>query len=202
MQGRTGAARVQRHRTWESEIMHVYLREELVELRMRHVEGEGLVPEGSDLIPVAFYADENPAPSFRALLPPETVTVLEDALEIPVQLGVLAEEPEDPDAEVRAMVGLAVPVGNLEGMQAEQEEEPEEPWKASAGSSEAWRGEDPADEPQGPRTALLAFAPLVRIKRKFPDDFAEELADLLEAALAGATRPSLEARIDRLLGDL
>ena len=53
-----------------------------------------------------------------------------------------------------------------------------------------------------PRTALLAFAPLVRLKRKFPHDFGEELADLLETALAGVTRPALEARVDRMLGDL
>ena len=30
----------------------------------------------------------------------------------------------------------------------------------------------------------------------------EELADLLESALSGATKPSLEARVDRMLGGL
>ena len=49
---------------------------------------------------------------------------------------------------------------------------------------------------------MLAFAPLVRLARRYPDDFGEELADLLESALAGATRPSLEARVDRMLGGL
>ncbi len=50
--------------------------------------------------------------------------------------------------------------------------------------------------------APLAFAPLVRLRRKFPDDFGEELADLLESALAGETRPSLEARVDEMLGGM
>jgi hypothetical protein len=184
--------------------MHVYLRDEPVALHMREVEADGLVPGGSDLIPVAFFVDANETASFRALLPPETVGVLTEALQLPVQLGVLAEEPEDPRKEIHAMVGLAVPVGDLEG-EAEGEEAGEgEPWRASMGDPEAWRGEDDdaPGETEMPRTALLAFAPLVRLHRKFPDDFAEELADLLEVALSGATRPAIEARIDRMLEDL
>ena len=183
--------------------MHVYLRDEPVRLAMQLVDAEGLVPEGSDLIPVAFYAEGNDQPSFRALLPPETVEVLQDALVEPVTLGVLAEEPEGPGTEVQAMVGLAIPITGEE-VEEEATEEPErEPWQASAGSGEAWRGEEEEEEsPDLPRTALLAFAPLVRLERRYPTDFGEELADLLEAALSGATRPALQARVDRMLGDL
>ena len=189
--------------------MHVYLRDEPVDLLMEEVEADGLVPEGSDLVAVSFHVRGNESPSFRSLLPPETVGVLREALQEPVTLGVLAEEPEDPEAEIRAMVGLAVPVGDGEAAEG-QEDEPEEPWRASAGDPEAWRGGDEwsAEESEAevegemPRTALLAFAPLVRLQRKFPLDFGEELADLLEAALAGITRPALEARVDRMLGDL
>ena len=188
--------------------MHVYLRDEPVELRMREVEAEGIVPDGSDLLPMAFYVRGNEQPSFRALLPPDTVEVLRDALEEPVVLGVLAEEPEDPASEIHAMVGLAIPVGPEEtGEPREESETDAEPWRASVGDPDAWRGADPLEaddeeeEPE-PRTALLAFAPLVRLQRKFPYDFGEELADLLEAALAGATRSAMEARIDRMLEDL
>lgn len=185
--------------------MHVYLRDEPVDLLMREVEADGLVPEGSELVPVAFHVRGNESPSFRSLLPPETVSVLREALQEPVTLGVLAEEPEDSEAEIRAMVGLAVPVG-AEDSPEEQEDEPAEPWRASAGDPEGWRGESEWSAEEGesevPRTALLAFAPLVRLQRKFPLDFGEELADLLEAALAGITRPALEARVDRMLGDL
>lgn len=183
--------------------MHVFLRDEMVDLQMQEIEAEGMVPEGSDLIPVAFRVRGNESPSFRALLPPETVVVLREALLEPVTLGVLAEEPEDPGAEIRAMVGLAVPVGEAEG--AEEREEPDEPWKASLGDSEGWRDGDDEEagaEPEVPRTALLAFAPLVRLQRRYPEDFGEELADLLETALAGVTRPVLEARVDRFLEDL
>jgi hypothetical protein len=184
--------------------MHVYLREEPVDLRMVEVDAEGLVPDGSELVPVAFFVRGNEHPSFRALLPPDTVEVLEDALLEPVTLGVLAEEPDDPSQEIRAMVGLAVPVGEDEGGEGEEEEEEDhEPWRASVGDPEAWRGgSDEEEEAQVPRTALLAFAPLVRLERKFPHDFGEELADLLEAALSGMTRPAGEARIDRLLGGM
>jgi hypothetical protein len=186
--------------------MHVYLRDEQVRLRMEEVDGQGLVPDGTDLIPIAFYAEENELPSFRALLPPDTVEVLRDALNEPVTLGVLAEEPEQESEEIRAMVGLAVPIEKgdvLESPEAEEEEEEEEPWRASAGSSEAWRGEDAeVFDGEPPRTALLAFAPLVRIRRRYPEDFGEELADLLETALSGVTKPVLEARVDRMLEDL
>lgn len=201
--------------------MHVYVRDEPVALRMEEVDPEGLNPEASELTAVAFYVRGNEHPSFRALLPTDTVEVLRDALEEPVTLGVLAEEPADPASEIQAMVGLAVPVGDLDELQDELDEEeddddeeededegdPAEPWRASAGDPEAWRGggddeDDGAPDPHMPRTALLAFAPLIRIRRKFPYDFGEELADLLESALAGSTRPVLEARVDRLLEDL
>ncbi len=178
--------------------MHVYLREEPVELEMREVDAEGLVPEGAELTAVAFYVNGNERPSFRSLLPPETVAVLEEAIQGPVQLGLLAEEPEDPQGEIQAMVGISVPVsGPLEG--EELEEEAAEPWQTT--HPDAWKGEEEADE-QFPRTALLAFAPLVRLRRRHPDDFGEELADLLEAAISGATRPVLEERIDQMLEDL
>ena len=49
--------------------MHVYLRDETVDLEMRMVDAEGLVPEGSDLLPVAFHVRGNEQASFRALLP-------------------------------------------------------------------------------------------------------------------------------------
>jgi hypothetical protein len=184
--------------------MHVYLRDEPVDLRMEEVESEGLVPDGSDLLPMAFFVRGNDQPSFRALLPVDTIEVLREALEDPVVLGVLAEEPEDPASEIRAMVGLAIPVGEEE--EKEKEGPAPEPWRASAGDPEAWRGEESSEEEgeegTAPRTALLAFAPLIRLQRKFPYDFGEELADLLEAALSGATRSALEARIDRMLEDL
>jgi hypothetical protein len=182
--------------------MHVYLRDEPIELRMLEVDPEGLVPADSDLTAVAFFVLGNQAPSFRALLPGDTIEVLREALSEPVTLGVLAEEPDSPDTEIQAMVGLAVPVGDLDGDETEGAEEPDEPWKASAGDPEGWRGEGVDEENEMPRTALLAFAPLVRLHRKFPLDFGDELADLLEAALSGVTRPALEARVDRMLGDL
>lgn len=186
--------------------MHVYLREEPVDLEMREVEPEGLLTDDSQLIPVAFFADGNESPSFRAFLPPETIVILHQVIRGPVRLGLMAEEPEDPGQEIQAMVGLTVPIEHLPpGMAAEVEEddgpEENEPWKSSGPSSDAWRGDDDdADDDDRPRTIMLAFAPLVRIKRRHPQDFAEELADLLESALAGATKPSLEARVERMLG--
>lgn len=180
--------------------MHVYLREEPVNLRMRVVDADGLVPEGSELVAVAFFVDDNQAPSFRSLLPPDTLTVLTDAIAEPVRLGLLAEEPEDVDTEIKAMVGVTVPI---KGPLADQEEgagEELEPWAADP---DAWKaGLQEPDEDENERTALLAFAPLHRIRRRFPNSFGEELADLLESALSGATRSALEARVDRFLDDL
>lgn len=180
--------------------MHVYLREEPVVLEMRPVDPEGMVPDGSDLVAVAFWANGNERPSFRALLPPETLAVLEEATAEPVQLGVLAEEPESPDGEIQAMVGLSIPVADAPGETAVGKRNAE-PW--STGDPDAWKAGEEEDEAADlPHAAILAFAPLIRLARKHPSDFGEELADLLETALAGATRPSLEARVDRMLGDL
>ncbi|HEX5869972.1 MAG TPA: hypothetical protein VFY65_06145 [Longimicrobium sp.] len=183
--------------------MHVYLRDEPVDLEMREVEPEGLLSDDSALIPVAFFADGNESPSFRAFLPPETIVILHQVIRGPVRLGLMAEEPEEPDKEIQAMVGLTIPVEALPpGMVAEAEEEGEherEPWQ-TGGGTEPWKSEDAEDDEDRPRTVMLAFAPLVRIKRRHPEDFSEELADLLESALSGATKPSLEARVERMLG--
>ena len=187
--------------------MHVYLRDQQVNLRMVAVDSSGLAPSDSNLVPMAFFAEENDQPSFRALLPPETVEVLREALGGPVTLGLLAEEPEGTGEEIRAMVGLAVPLDADQLPEVEGEDD-DEPWRSSLGPSEGWRGDEEGaeEEEEGDlspaRTALLAFAPLVRIRRRFPEDFAEELADLLESALSGSTKPALEARVDRLLDDL
>jgi hypothetical protein len=181
--------------------MHVYLREEPVELEIREVDPEGLVTEESELIPVAFYVMGNERPSFRALLPPETLAVLEEATLEPVRLGLLAEEPESVHEEVHAMVGITLTMEGEGGEDAEEEEAEApsaEPWSSHP---DAWKGEAEAEEP-GERTVLLAFAPLVRLKRRHPGDFAEELADLLESALSGSTKPALEARVDQMLDGL
>jgi hypothetical protein len=174
--------------------MHVYLREEPVELEIREVDPEGLVTEDSELIPVAFYVTGNERPSFRAILPPETLAVLEEATLEPVRLGLLAEEPESAHAEVHAMVGLTI---TMEGDEEEGDEEAGESGEPWISNPDAWKAD--AEEEAGERTVLLAFAPLVRLKRRFPLDFGEELADLLESALSGSTRPSLEARVDQML---
>jgi hypothetical protein len=180
--------------------MHVYLREEPVSLRMRVVDADGLVPDGSELIAVAFFVDGNETPSFRSLLPPDTLTVLTDAIAEPVRIGLLAEEPDDPDSEIKAMVGVTVPI---QGPLAGQEEgvgEERDPWAADP---DAWKaGIEEEDQDDQERTALLAFAPLHRIHRRFPESFGDELADLLESALSGSTRSILEARVDRFLDDL
>jgi hypothetical protein len=182
--------------------MHVYLRDEAVDLEMREVEPEGLLSEDSALIPVAFFADGNESPSFRAFLPPETIVILHQVIRGPVRLGLMAEEPDEPEKEIQAMVGLTIPVEALPpGMVAEAEEADHElePWQ-TGGGDEPWKGDGGDDDEDRPRTVMLAFAPLVRVKRRHPDDFSEELADLLESALSGATKPSLEARVERMLG--
>jgi hypothetical protein len=187
--------------------MHVYIREEPVALSMREVDPEGLVPGEAELVPMAFFVDGNERPSFRAMLPHETLTLLEQTLQSPVQLGLLAEEPEGGETEIKAMVGISIPVHSLpDGMVPEEMEDEEddaddaEPWKSSA-NYDGWRGDSwQQEDDNSERTVLLAFAPLVRITRRCPDDFGEELVDLLESAIAGATKSALEARVDKMLG--
>ena len=189
--------------------MHVYLREEPVRLRMKPVPSEGLVADDSGLVGVAFFVDANDQPSFRALLPPQTIAMLRGAIREPVQLGALADEPEA-GTEIRAMVGICVQLPADAETEGEEGGEPtgeeDAPWRGEW-NPDGWKGgdEDEGDDEGGgdkERTALLTFAPLVRLERRFPFDFAEELADLLESALAGKTKPVLEARVDNLLKDL
>jgi hypothetical protein len=183
--------------------MHVYIREEPVELEMREVDAEGLVPSDAELVPMAFYVDGNQRPSFRAMLPADTLNLLRQTLREPVHLGLLAEEPDEPAAEIKAMVGISIPVHSLpDGMvpeEMEEEEDDAEPWKSSA-NYDSWRGDEALGDADTERTVLLAFAPLVRVTRRKPGDFAEELVDLLESAITGATLPSLEARVNKMLG--
>jgi hypothetical protein len=176
--------------------MHVYLRDEPIRLQMRRVDTEGLGDEGESLTPIGFWVVGNDRPSFRAMVPSDTLAVLTTALAEPVRLGLLAEEPEDEEEEVHGMVGVTLPA---EAVQHEDggAEDPTEPWKADP---EAWKGGD--DEEHSQRTVLLAFAPLVRLRRRFPADFSAEIADLLERAIEGDTRPSLQARVEQQLGDL
>ena len=183
---------------------HVYIRPEPVELEMREVDAEGLVPHDNELVPMAFFVDGNQRPSFRAMLPADTLNLLRETLREPVHLGLLAEEPDEPAAEVKAMVGISIPVQSLpDGMvpedMDEEEEDDLEPWKSSA-NYDSWRGDSDPGDGDTERTVLLAFAPLVRVTRRKPDDFAEELVDLLESAITGATLPSLEARVNKMLG--
>ncbi|MGH7457746.1 MAG: hypothetical protein ACREKN_01520 [Longimicrobiaceae bacterium] len=180
--------------------MHIFLRQGLVRLKMRRTRSGGVSGAAPELVPVAFFSAGNRRPSFRAMLPRETLGALRKLTSEPVQLALLAEEPEQGD-EVRAMVGVVVPVEGESEAMGEGAAPEQEPWRESLGEPEAWRGEESEHHP-GPGTALLAFAPLVRLARKHPDDFGAELADLLENALAGATRPALEARVDNLLEEL
>src|SRR3954464_15876541 len=106
--------------------MHVYIRPEPVELEMREVDAEGLVPTDAELVPMAFFVGGNQSPSFRAMLPSETLNLLRQTLREPVHVGLLAEEPEDPAGEVKAMVGISIPVQSLpDGMVPEEMDDDE-----------------------------------------------------------------------------
>ena len=50
-------------------VMHVYLRDQPVHLKMIAADADGLAPSDSELVPMAFFVEGNEAPSFRALLP-------------------------------------------------------------------------------------------------------------------------------------
>lgn len=175
--------------------MHIYLRDEPIRLQMRRVDPEGLGEEDDALTPIGFWVSGNERPSFRAMVPSDTLGVLTTALAEPVRLGLLAEEPEE-EEEVHGMVGVTLPADAIPHEDGADEDHAE-PWKPHP---EAWKGG--TVEERSARTVLLAFAPLVRLRRRFPADFSAEIADLLERAIEGDTRPSLEARVEQQLGDL
>ncbi|UCG87542.1 MAG: hypothetical protein JSW71_03070 [Gemmatimonadota bacterium] len=133
----------------------------------------------------------------RSIVAPEALKELQSQqlFSGPVRLGLAAVE-QDPGLQCRLYALL--PASQFQ----EEEEEPEEPWKASVPRFEdASYGEQRKPENEEEVVPLL-LGHIVRFKRdrRHPDDLAAEAADVLRAVLSD-DRP-LTNVIDKILEDL
>jgi hypothetical protein len=137
----------------------------------------------------------------------EAVEAITGLLRNPVSLALAATEDEHRNIEARVCLVLPVDAAELRG---EEEEEGEEPWKASVpappelGASwaegEEGERESPSEQPQ---LALLPIGNAVRGARdRHHQDVLGDAREMLENLLAGRGRDAVHKAIDDLLDSL
>lgn len=139
----------------------------------------------------------------RCVVPPDTVMALQDTelFTEPVHLGLLGFE-ESPGVQCRLLA--FVEADRLPEDDEEQDEEAEEPWRASVPAPAFERGygksrqEGGMGEPEGTVPVLLGHIVRLDRDRKHPDDLARETMDVLATILTG----KLSEVVDRVLEDI
>lgn len=137
--------------------------------------------------------------------------VAEDALEAingllasPVSLALAAMEDEEGNIDARVCLVLSVDAEELR--QAEDEEGPDEPWKASlpaAPQFDAQEWVEDGEDEDGPRLALLPIGNAVRGARdRRHEDVAGDAKEMLENLLSGRGRDAVSKAIDDLLDSI
>lgn len=149
-------------------------------------------PDGS--VALGYYYDGHVLA--RGVVTNDALDAINGLLQEPVSVALAASEDEEGNIEAR--VCLVLPVEHEEGQS--EEEEPEEPWKASVPTppSELTEGYE-----EKPKMALLPIGNAVRgaRHRNHPDvagDAREMLANLLE----GRSQDAVSRAIEDLLGSL
>lgn len=143
----------------------------------------------------------------RGVVAETAVPAIRSLLRTPVALALAATE--DPDHNIEARVCLVLPVdaSELQRFMEEDDEEPEEPWKASVPQawfeleSSSYEVEDNDDDQA--RLALLPIGNVVRGARdRHHEDVAADAREMLQNLLAGRARGAVEKAIDDLLDSL
>jgi hypothetical protein len=142
----------------------------------------------------------------RGVVAETAVPAIRSLLRAPVALALAATE--DPEHNIEARVCLVLPVdaGELQRFMEEDEDEPEEPWKASVPPPsfelEPSFEEDEEEDDQA-RLALLPIGNVVRgAGDRHHEDVAADAREMLENLVAGRARGAVEKAIDDLLDSL
>ena len=160
-------------------------------------------PPGSAAL--AYYHDERLVA--RGVVAETAVAAIRSLLRTPVALALAATE--DPDHNIEARVCLVLPVDpeELQRFIEDDDEELDEPWKASVPppsfETESSYGEADLDEDEQARLALLPIGNVVRGARdRHHEDVAADAREMLDNLVAGRAKGAVDKAIDDLLDSL
>jgi hypothetical protein len=150
-------------------------------------------PDGS--VALGYYHDGHVLA--RGVVANDALDAIHGLLQAPVSVALAATE--DDDGNIEARVCLVLPV-DADDIQAEDDEEPDEPWKASVPKPP---GEVGGDYDERPKLALLPIGNAVRgaSHRNHPD-VAGDAREMLSNLLAGRGYDAVARAIDDLLDSL
>jgi len=165
---------------------------EPVTLEARQIQHEA-IPEGE--IGVGYYYGS--ALIARSSMAPESLQAIHDLLEGPVNVAIAAME--DERGNIDARVCLVLPIDST-SLEAEEEDE-DEPWKASIPSLPPGIESDPLDDDRQDRVVLIPIGHVVRSRdnRNHPDDLAGDAQEMLDNLLRGRSQDAVAKAIDDLL---
>lgn len=143
----------------------------------------------------------------RGVVSPDAVDAIRGLLRRPVSLALAATE--DDEGNIDARVCLVLPVDAHAVGEAEIEDEPDEPWRASIpqpppGIDSSYSEEAGSTESEDrPRLALLPIGNVVRgVRHRKHSDVAADAREMLDNLLAGRAQDAVSRAIDDLLDSI
>ena len=170
-----------------------------IELEARPLR-HGVTPEGA--VALGYYHAGNLVA--RGIVAETAVDAITSLLAQPVSIALAAAE--DEAGNIDARVCLVLPI-DPDMLPAEGDEDgPSEPWRDSVPELPPGIEATPADshDPNKPKLALLPIGNVVRghRDRKFPDDVAADVKEMLDNLVGGKARDAIRKAIDDLLNSL
>lgn len=168
-------------------------------LEARHLEHD-TTPPGSTAL--AYYHDERLVA--RGIVAEDAVAAIRSLLRAPVALALAATEDDEHNIEARVCLVLPVDPDELERYIEDDEDEPDEPWKASVPPPAYER--EANDDGEGDGQARLALLPIGNVVRGAHDrhhqDVAGDAREMLDNLVAGRAKGAVDKAIDDLLDSL
>jgi hypothetical protein len=131
----------------------------------------------------------------RSVVAAGALEAIRTLLAEPVSVALAAREDEQGNIDGRFCLVLPVEAGE------DEDEDGEEPWRASVPTPPAEMDGAAADGDIEPRVALLPIGNVVRpaSDRRHPDDVTHDVREMLDILLAGGGRDAMRRAIDDLL---
>jgi hypothetical protein len=140
----------------------------------------------------------------RGVVAPEAVEAIRALLSSPVRVALAATE--DDGGNIDARVCLVLPVDPSQFGHGEEDDEPDEPWRASV-PPPPMEAEASGPESEGEKPARMALLPIGNVVRSYrdrnhPDDVEVDVREMLDNLLHGRGKDAVQKAIDDLLGSL
>jgi hypothetical protein len=182
--------------------LYVVTHPDPVELDVRLIDHDA-TPEGA--VAVAYFHEGHLLA--RGVVSPDAVEAIQGLLRRPISLALAATE--DAEGNIDARVCLVLPVDARTLGDAEADEEPEEPWRASVPEpppevNASYReGDEGIEEDGRPRLALLPIGNVVRgVRHRHHSDVVADAREMLDNLLAGRAQDAVSRAIDDLLDSI